>query len=319
MTKFYKKGYPRPQFVRESFFSLNGEWNFRFDPRKEGIKCGWQNGFEDRKIIVPFSYESPAGGIGVQDECNVVWYSRSQSFELHEGKRILLNFEGSDYRTELWVNGIYMGVHEGGYTRFTFDITEALKKTGNQLVCRIEDTYSTVQPRGKQRWLKQNYDCWYTQTTGIWKDVWAEETDSSYLTALYLTPLYDENSLEVDYELNLWKDSSDSFEIETIITFENFTIYSGKDKVIKNAFSKKISLVNDEIKWKVRYWCPKSPNLYDVCIRIYKNGKVIDEVGSYFGLRKISTDSGRVKLNNMDFYLSAGPGLLGIVPADPAG
>ena len=219
MTKFYKKGYPRPQFVRESFFSLNGEWNFRFDPRKEGIKCGWQNGFEDRKIIVPFSYESPAGGIGVQDECNVVWYSRSQSFELHEGKRILLNFEGSDYRTELWVNGIYMGVHEGGYTRFTFDITEALKKTGNQLVCRIEDTYSTVQPRGKQRWLKQNYDCWYTQTTGIWKDVWAEETASSYLTALYLTPLYDENSLEVDYELNLWKDSSDSFEIETIITF----------------------------------------------------------------------------------------------------
>lgn len=130
MTKFYKKGYPRPQFVRESFFSLNGEWNFRFDPRKEGIKCGWQNGFEDRKIIVPFSYESPAGGIGVQDECNVVWYSRSQSFELHEGKRILLNFEGSDYRTELWVNGIYMGVHEGGYTRFTFDITEALKKRG---------------------------------------------------------------------------------------------------------------------------------------------------------------------------------------------
>ena len=110
MTKFYKKGYPRPQFVRESFFSLNGEWNFRFDPRKEGIKCGWQNGFEDRKIIVPFSYESPAGGIGVQDECNVVWYSRSQSFELHEGKRILLNFEGSDYRTELWVNGIYMGL-----------------------------------------------------------------------------------------------------------------------------------------------------------------------------------------------------------------
>ena len=54
MTKFYKKGYPRPQFVRESFFSLNGEWNFRFDPRKEGIKCGWQNGFEDRKLSFRF-------------------------------------------------------------------------------------------------------------------------------------------------------------------------------------------------------------------------------------------------------------------------
>ena len=176
--------------MRESFFSLNGEWNFRFDPRKEGIKCGWQNGFEDRKIIVPFSYESPAGGIGVQDECNVVWYSRSQSFELHEGKRILLNFEGSDYRTELWVNGIYMGVHEGGYTRFTFDTAEAIEKRGISWSAALKIPIQPYSPGGKTaRWLKQNYDCWYTQTTGIWKDVWAEETDSSYLTALYLTPL----------------------------------------------------------------------------------------------------------------------------------
>ena len=113
-----------------------------------------------------------------------------------------------------------------------------LKKRGISWSAALKIPIQPYSPEEKQRWLKQNYDCWYTQTTGIWKDVWAEETDSSYLTALYLTPLYDENSLDVDYELNLWKDSSDSFEIETIITFENFTIYSGKDKVIKMRFPK---------------------------------------------------------------------------------
>lgn len=305
MTKFYKKGYPRPQFVRDSFLSLNGEWDFRFDFHKEGLQNGWQDGFEDQKIKVPFSYESKASGIGNPEVCSVVWYSRDLGWELQDGKRILLNFEGSDYRTEVWVNGIYIGFHEGGYTRFTFDITDAFTEEKNTIVCRIEDSLSTSQPRGKQRWLRRNYDCWYTQTTGIWKDVWAEQTDRSYLTGLYLTPLYDDNALEMEYELELSDDltaNPDSLELETIITFEDFTIYSGKDKVVKNSSARRVSLINDDIKWKVRYWRPQSPNLYDVCIRLLRNGTVIDEVGSYFGLRKISTDTGRVKLNNMDFY-----------------
>lgn len=198
MTKYYKKGYPRPQFVRDSFFSLNGEWNFRFDPQNEGLKNGWQNGFEDQKIMVPFSYESEANGIGKKESCCVVWYSKSMDWALSEGKRLLLNFEGSDYRTEVWVNGTYIGAHEGGYSRFTFDITNAYADAGNTIVCRIEDPLSASQPRGKQRWMKQNYGCWYTQTTGIWKDVWAEQTDNCHVKELYLTPIYDEDALILD-------------------------------------------------------------------------------------------------------------------------
>lgn len=304
MTKYYKKGYPRPQFVRESYFSLNGEWDFRFDFQNDGLQNGWQNGFKDQKIKVPFSYESKASGIEKQKACSIVWYSRDMNWKRQKGKKVFLNFEGSDYRTDVWVNGIYIGFHEGGYTRFTFDITAAYAQTNNTIVCRIEDSLSTIQPRGKQRWLERNYDCWYTQTTGIWKDVWAEQTDFSYLKELYLTPLYDDNALELEYELSSdLTEITDSLELETIITFENFTIYSSKDKVVKNSSTKKVSLINDMIKWKVRYWCPKSPNLYDVCIRLIRNGTVIDEVGSYFGLRKISADTGRIKLNNMDFYL----------------
>lgn len=306
MTKYYKKGYPRPQFVRDSFLSLNGLWNFRFDPQDEGIPDGWQNGFTDQKILVPFSYESKAGGIGTTEACRIVWYSREEEFPHRDGSRVLLNFEGADYRIRVWINGIPVGEHEGGYTRFTFDITFALKETANTVVCRIEDSFSTTQSRGKQRWLKDNYDCWYTQTTGIWKDVWAEEVSPTHIDTVHFTPLYDENSVEIEYELSGCQNSQtpeENLEFETLITFGDFIVYSGIDKVIRETGSKKISLIHDEIKWKVRYWCPKSPHLYDVRVRLYKDGKVIDEAGSYFGLRKISTDSGRIKLNNMDFYL----------------
>lgn len=303
MTKYYKKGYPRPQFVRESFLSLNGEWDFRFDPLDEGLALGWQNGFEGQKIQVPFSYESQASRIGRKEACPIVWYARKAALHRQGSNRVILHFEGSDFLTEVWVNGIPIGKHEGGYTRFSFDITSALKDGENLIALRIEDDLSTVQPRGKQRWLKDNYDCWYTQATGIWKDVWAEEVSPVRLDSVRLTPLYDENSVEVSYELAGWFPSDDQLELETVISFEDFIIYSGKDKVVKDTGSKSISLVHDGIKWKVRYWCPKSPNLYDVVFRLYRNGEVVDEVGSYFGLRKVSTDSGRVMLNNMDFYL----------------
>ena len=306
MTKYYKKGYPRPQFVRDSFFSLNGEWDFRFDPLDEGIKQGWENGFTDQKIMVPFSYESKASGIGKPESCAVVWYSKHMDWNLQKGKRMLLNFEGADYRTEVWVNGIYMGSHEGGYARFTFDISRALQEHGNTIVCRIEDPFSCSQPRGKQRWKNQNYQCWYTQTTGIWKDVWAEQVDEYYVKGLYMTPVYEEDSLKLEYELNfpdfLVKDT-DFLELETIITFKDIPVYFGKENVNKKNFSKEVSLLSDGLDWKIAYWSLETPNLYDVCIRLWKNGRIIDEVGSYFGFRKIETDSGRVKLNGIDLYL----------------
>lgn len=306
MTKYYRKGYPRPQFVRDSFFSLNGKWCFRFDPHNKGILNGWQNGFEDQKINVPFSYESETSGIGKKEACDIVWYSKTLDWKPEMDKRTLLNFEGSDYRTEVWVNGNYIGAHEGGYTRFTFDITTAYTGTGSTIVCRIEDGRSTSHPRGKQRWMKQNYGCWYTQTTGIWKDVWVEQVDACYIKGLYLTPIFDENSLELDYELefsHVQPDGVNGLELETVITFGDITIYSGKDRVFKDTYSKKVSLISDELEWKVCCWSPESPNLYDVCIRLLKNGNIIDQAGSYFGMRKISTNTGRVRLNNIDFYL----------------
>lgn len=309
MTKYYKNDYPRPQFVRDSYLNLNGEWDFRFDDANEGIAAGWQNGFEGEKIVVPYSYETKSSGIGRQELHEIVWYSRQVDFtslqkaQADAGGRILLHAEGSDYRTQLWVNGKYIGSHEGGYTRFTFDITDELKQGQGMVVFRICDSLSTEQPRGKQRWLKESFDCWYVQTTGIWKSLWAEKVPKTYLEHLHMIPRYDESAVDFEYTVRGAAKSRGRLEIETVITFQDDIICSQRDLVVKDYYSKRFSLVNDNLKWKVKYWCPKSPNLYDVCVRIYEDGVLKDEVGSYFGLRKISADKGRIQLNNMDCYL----------------
>lgn len=304
MTKYYRKNYPRPQFVRDSYLDLNGEWDFRFDDDNEGLTAGWKNGFEGQKILVPYSCECKASGIGCTEAHEIIWYSRKTDFSplMKNGERILLNLEGADYETWLWVNGVFVGSHKGGYTRFSFDITDALENGTGVVVFRIYDSLSSAQPRGKQRWLKESYDCWYVQTTGIWKCLWAESVGISRLEHLHMTPRFDDDSVDFEYILNRRKTDGKT-EVETIITFQDNIILSMRETVSRNCFSRRYSLINDDMKLKVRYWSPESPDLYDVCIRIYENGVLADEVGSYFGLRKISTDSMRIKLNHTDRYL----------------
>ena len=84
---------------------------------------------------------------------------------------LLLHFEGSDYHTRAFVNGQLVGEHFGGYARFSFDVTDYVNEGENQLVVHVEDSASRNQPRGKQRWIPENFSCFYVQTTGIWKTV----------------------------------------------------------------------------------------------------------------------------------------------------
>lgn len=304
MTKYYRENYPRPQFVRDSYLDLNGEWNFRFDDKDEGFTAGWADGFEDRKILVPFSFECKASGIGCIESHEIIWYSREIDFSplSKSGGRILLNVEGADYETKLWVNGTFIGSHRGGYTRFSFDITDALADGAGAVVFRISDSLSAAQPRGKQRWLRESYDCWYVQTTGIWKSLWAEEVGDSCLDRLHIKPCFDDNAVDFEYNLNRRKTDRKT-DVETVITFQDNMILSIRETITRSCFSRRYSLECDNMKLKVKYWSPESPDLYDVCVRVYENGVLTDKVGSYFGLRKISTDSMRIKLNNTDLYL----------------
>ena len=219
--KCYIKDYPRPQFVRSSWENLNGAWRFRFDDQKIGKKENWFDGLkENQEIMVPFTYETKASGIQDEKEHSCIWYERNVSVRKMEAEKLLLHFEGSDYETKVWVNGSFAGEHTGGYERFSFDITELVHKGENWISVCVEDSRERIQPRGKQRWLKENFGCWYVQTTGIWKTVWMEYIPEFGLSQVKMTPDLRDDSLKLEYTFDaLPKLNENSLEIEAKVSF----------------------------------------------------------------------------------------------------
>ncbi|HEY0730216.1 MAG TPA: hypothetical protein VGD38_19180, partial [Pyrinomonadaceae bacterium] len=151
-TAIPRPEYPRPQFVREEWLNLNGEWEFAFDDADEGLQLDWYDGrkLPDR-IIVPFCYQAELSGINDKSIHECVWYARD--FEVPaewRGRDILLNFGAVDYSSTVWVNGQEVGHNQGGHVPFQFDIAPYLKSGVNRLTLRVEDKQDPEQPRGKQ-------------------------------------------------------------------------------------------------------------------------------------------------------------------------
>src|SRR5918998_1786617 len=179
--------YPRPHFRRPDWVNLNGEWRFAFDDEGVGLARGWHRiGAEslgagdppfDRRIVVPFSYQSKLSGIGDTSFHDVVWYARTFDSPISDTaeERLLLHFGAVDYRATVWVNGAQVAEHEGGHTPFYADVTAALGDGENVVIVRAEDPSRDVTiPRGKQYWKEESEGIFYTRTTGIWQTVWLE-------------------------------------------------------------------------------------------------------------------------------------------------
>jgi beta-galactosidase/beta-glucuronidase len=308
--KQYRDGHPRPQFVRapDSWISLNGSWDFAFDDGKEGLDAGWFRSFPgSRSITVPFTYESPKSGIGEPEKHEVVWYHRNVPVEKNKnpGKKVILHFEGSDYRTELWVNGMFAGIHEGAYARFSFDITRLVRDGQNDITLRVEDSFDTAQPRGKQRWRDTNFGCWYVQTTGLWKTVWLEYVPVEHIDSVKLTPLFSEGKLHIEAEVH---DPSAGLAaepslLEAAISFQGSPVTSLVIPVTKQHLEMTADLVNTGLtEWGLFTWEPEHPHLYDLRFRLIKEGNPLDEAYSYFGMREISIEGSTILLNGAPLY-----------------
>lgn len=198
-VKCYKKDYPRPQFVRESWLNLNGEWDFVFDDKNIGEVEGYFREFprEALRIQVPFCYLCADSGIGKTERHDNVWYAKKITLDENQiGGMVNLTFEGSDFVTKVWINGTYVGSHVGGYSRFAFDIARFLSDGENLIVVKVEDNYDMDRPRGKQRTLDHNYGCWYEETTGIYKTVWLDFSSKEAFRSVEINPVYDAQSVE---------------------------------------------------------------------------------------------------------------------------
>ncbi|MBE9917004.1 glycoside hydrolase family 2 [Paenibacillus donghaensis] len=307
-TLKYIKDYPRPQFVRDAWQNLNGEWDFRFDDANVGEKEKWQEDLQgDLKIQVPFTYETQASGIGEESFHPYVWYQRDLELPSDlRNQRVRLNFQAVDYIAQVWVNGSFVGRHQGGYAAFSFDITDYLNHDAgarNRIVVKAEDSQSCTQPRGKQRWVDQNFECFYVQTTGIWQSVWIEYTPASYLQSVKITPDLDNRSVRFEYQTHMAANVSSTLRLETRISFQNRILKQTQLHIDRPWLQMDVDLTHETNgPWKISTWSPQSPNLYDVEFILYENDVVIDRVYSYFGLRKISIEQGKVLLNNTPVY-----------------
>lgn len=300
----YIPDYPRPQFVRKSWENLNGAWRFAFDDQDRGISLGWERGLtEGLTIQVPFTYETKRSGIGDETVHDRVWYSRSITLtrEQMDSGHILIHFEGCDYHTILWVNGIRVGSHTGGYARFSFDITKAAREGENILSVQVTDSLDPQQPRGKQRWLRDSFGCWYVQTTGIWKTVWLETLPDAYIQNVKITPDVQDAAVEMAFEVSDRSYADCRLEIQ--VSFDGQTVSQASVQVPQRRVKTKLNLLRmDTSQWGLHLWSPETPELYDVQFRVYCGGELEDTVGSYFGMRDIRVDGAAILLNGAPLY-----------------
>lgn len=304
-TRAYEKDYPRPQFVREHWLSLNGAWDFRFDDDNVGEQENWPEKFAGtHTITVPFTYETQASGIGIEEFHPQVWYGKSVHIPKEaEGKRVILHFQAVDYIAKVWINGRMAGSHHGGYAAFGFDITPDLVfGADNQITVKVEDSDDCTQPRGKQRWTKDSFECFYVQTTGIWQTVWLEFVEAQRLDAVKITPDIDRSTVRFDYRISGARKDGD-LRLEAIVTLKGKPVKRVALAADRPNLSVEVDLVHEANgPWKKCLWSPQHPNLYDVEFVLYAEDQVVDRVFSYFGMRKISIENGQVLLNNAPIY-----------------
>lgn len=285
--------YPRPQFVRDNWMNLNGEWDFSFGDDRF-----------DQKIVVPYAYQTKLSGIDIQDFHDVVWYRRDFDLpQAMEGKRILLHFGAVDYECELWVNGVYILSHIGGHIGFHADITHAVQGGSNEIKLKvIDNTQDLEMPRGKQFWEKRSSGIFYTRTTGIWQTVWLEAVNETYLSKVWLTPDLDNLAVNIEYEI----EGTAAVELDIALSFSGSELVRHTIRAARNAGACKI-VIDQQIlsKWNFQedlVWSPERPRLFDVDFTLTQDGDTVDEVRSYFGMRKVSIEDGKFMLNNRPYY-----------------
>ncbi len=287
--------YPRPQFVREGWMNLNGRWQFEIDGgcsgRSRGLVGSDKLGGE---IIVPFCPESALSGVGCKDFMRAVWYKRCFTLpDEADGKRVFINFGAVDYDCEVWINGRSVGRHLGGYTPFSFDITDALEDGENIItVCAEDDTRAPLQPTGKQSDRYESYQCCYTRTTGIWQTVWLEWMNADNIEKVFLTPDAENASLHIRAKIR----GGSGCTLKASTAYKDFYTGRAEAKVNRGWAEMTVKLTKSFL------WDVGDGKLYDLQLLLEKDGEPVDSLSSYFGLRSVGFDGMKFMLNGKPVF-----------------
>lgn len=300
--------YPRPQLVRRRWVDLSGPWQFDYgswgepaEPRQD-----WHGGV----IQVPFPPESELSGIADPGYHPVLWYRRAVTISeiaatgFGAGRRLLLHFGAVDYRAQVWVDGQYVGGHEGGHTPFWLDLTRFGGSSFDLMVRVEDDPLDLEQPRGKQDWQPEPHVIWYHRTSGIWQPVWLEAVPDQHLAALRWSS--DIVAARVDLEYELAETPSAGTTLDVTLTKQGEPIAQVRASVDRSRGTVSLAvpqLANGQDLDAI-CWSPEHPHLLDATITVTGQG-IADVVESYLGIRTVATGGGAFLLNGQPYPVHA--------------
>lgn len=285
----YRSEHPKPQFERKDWLNLNGEWAFCIDHGNSGVEREFfkSGSTFDRVINLPFCPESELSNINYKDFMHSVWYKRKITLPSEwRNDKVFIHFGAVDYKATVYVNGLRVGEHKGGYSSFKFDITDYIELGENEITVHAEDdTRDIFIPSGKQSQIYQSYGGWYTRVTGIYQTVWLERVPTEYIDSVKYYPNVEDCSLTITARLV----GSGTFSAKALIDGE--VVGCAKSKNASNVLNLTLKL-NKKLLWQVG-----KGGLYDLELEF--GG---DKVKSYFGLREIKIDKRKVLINESPVF-----------------
>lgn len=313
---------PRADWERDSYVNLNGIWEFDFDADEEGKNAGWFKSDQEfsRSINVPFCWESSLSGVNDPDYKGQAWYKKTVNVDKSwEGKKIFLKFGAVDWKCKLWVNGEEVGEHIGGYSAFEMDVTEYMNVGEDNVVTLwVEDKGSYGDDSypaliGKQG---RNAPCGYIHTSGIWQTVGMEARSATYLDNA--KAVSDIDNATVTYDLDVTTDKVQTLTVEydfasTVYDMENDvdiptgSVVEGSQEIQVESGANSVELSPIAIA-NQKLWNYDDPNLYQGTLTVKDvDGNVLDELSTYFGLRKVEAKYYNEDLGVKYIYLNDEP------------
>jgi beta-galactosidase/beta-glucuronidase len=298
------RGYPRPQLRRPTWYSLNGVWEFALDPDvrwRSADDVDWSG-----RIHVPFAPEAPSSGVGFTGFFKTCWYRTRCDLPPREaGERWILHFGAVDWHATVVVNGVYVGEHEGGYTPFSFDVTDAVGGSRCEIVVRADDDpHDLAKPRGKQDWQLEPHSIWYPRTSGIWQTVWLERVPPTRIGRVAFTP----NLARWEIGVQVWLEGDRTQNLRLGVRLRSGGMMLAADtyQVVNGEVHRGVALSDPGIddSRNELLWSPHAPNLVDAQLELWgERGELIDQVQSYLALRSTAVQGDRFLLNGRPYLL----------------
>ncbi len=290
---------------RSGWMSLNGLWQFALDHH-----ATWRTPEDviwDSEIVVPFSPETPASGIGFTGYFRACWYRITFVVpSLVDDQRIVLHCGAIDYQASIWVNDQLAAQHEGGYSPITADITRLV--SGGQpatVVIRAEDDpLDLAKPRGKQEWQLEPHSIWYPRTSGIWQTVWYEVISHHTIKSLHWTPSVER--WEIGLETRIDGPERDDLRLRVKLSAFGKAIAEDTYSVVSGEVNRRVGLSDpgiDDYRNEL-LWSPATPTLIEAELELTtRAGEVLDSVRSYTALRSLGIQADRFVLNGRPYPL----------------